>query len=107
MTKKSSKNSSELIKFVMSFRLHVDWVNMQINHCIPQVLLVKIHVPLNVAHLQKNIDNVKSSVTMVTMSVADSFYQFLKNAMQFFICIKIAKYYNVRQFWTSMGMIKI
>ena len=83
MTKKSSKNSSELIKFVMSFCLNVDWVNMQTNHCIPQILLVKIHVPLNVAHIQKNIDNVKSSVTCtrVTLSVADSFYQFLKNAM--------------------------
>ena len=81
MTKKSSKSSSELIKFVTSFCLNVDLVNMQINHCIPQILLVKIHVPLNVAHLQKNVDNVKSSVTRVTLSVADSFYQFLKNVM--------------------------
>ena len=78
MTKKSSKNSSELIKFVTSFCLNVDWVNMQINHCIPQILLVKIHVPLNVVHLQKNVDNVKRSVTGVTLSVANSFYQFLK-----------------------------
>ena len=76
MTKKSSKNSSELIKFVTSFCLNIDLVNMQINHCIPQILLVKIHVPLNIAHLQKNVDNVKSSVTRVTLSVADSFYQF-------------------------------
>ena len=81
MTKKSSKNSSELIKFVTSFCLNIDLVNMQINHCIPQILLVKIHVPLNIAHLQKNVDNVKSSVTRVTLSVADSFYQFLKNVM--------------------------
>ena len=79
MTKKSSKNSSELIKFVTSFCLNVDWVNM--HHCRPQILLVKIHVPLNVAHLQKNVDNVKSTVTRVTLSVADSFYQFLKNAL--------------------------
>ena len=76
MTKKSSKNSSELIKFVTSFCLNIDLVNMQINHCIPQILLVKIHEPLNIAHLQKNVDNVKSSVTRVTLSVADSFYQF-------------------------------
>ena len=81
MTKKSSKNSSELIKFVTSFCLNIDLVNMQINHCIPQILLVKIHVPLNIAHLQKNVDNVKSSVIRVTLSVADSFYQFLKNVM--------------------------
>ena len=81
MTKKSSKNSSELIKFVTSFCLNVDLVTMQINHCIPQILLVKIHAPLNVAHLQKNVDNVKSSVTRVTLSVADSFYQFFKNVM--------------------------
>ena len=81
MTKKSSKNSSELIKFVTSFCLNIDLVNMQINHCIPQILLVKIHVPLNIAHLQKNVDNVKSSVTRVTLSVADSFHQFLKNVM--------------------------
>ena len=81
MTKKPSKNSSDLIKFVTSFCLNIDLVNMQINHCIPQILLVKIHVPLNIAHPQKNVDNVKSFVTRVTLSVADSFYQFLKNVM--------------------------